>query len=442
MNSDESDTTPQREWTPGAVEKLTPAVARGWAFDPISQMPAQIRVLLDETEIAIGRVTLERPDIATATGLPGPHGFHLTFDTGLTRNDIARLQVQCRIGEDWLVLNHVAESPRKASRCYQDFDGTGGSKSHDKLAALKLHAIPHRHSAATPLKGKSLLDLGCNEGFFCVEAVRQGATRVVGIDKNRASVESARQRCPQAEILHGSWWDLPDEKFDVILFLSAIHYEPQQRKLLAKLRDHLTPDGVLILECGVFPDPSSASWRVVKRWDGDKRYPTAGFLTKHLLEGYAVRWLGPSADQKGDPVRRFVYQCAPYKAVAMIIAGPSLAGKTTLAARMQDRRIPSYATDRLLVRLLKPLSKHHHDISNVLIAEFGEGSRPNLAAAGKFIIAHGLVDELCELIAQEVPVEAELFCIEGEVLRHAVVQTALKDHLVRRGIRPWLMSPL
>src|SRR5436305_831538 len=45
------------------------------------------------------------------------------------------------------------------------------------------HAIP------TDLRGKSVLDVGCNAGFYSIEMKKRGAARVVGID-NRACVEA------------------------------------------------------------------------------------------------------------------------------------------------------------------------------------------------------------------------------------------------------------
>ena len=58
-------------------------------------------------------------------------------------------------------------------------DAKGGSKSSEKLKALALPQLKNRHSEAAPLKGLSVLDIGCNEGFFCGEALKQGARRVV-----------------------------------------------------------------------------------------------------------------------------------------------------------------------------------------------------------------------------------------------------------------------
>src|SRR5512134_241970 len=120
---------------------------------------------------------------------------------------------------------------------YQSIGGAkGASDSQEKLTRLRL-------SRLGPIKGKSVLDLGCNEGFFCGALLEKGAARVLGIDQWPGVIAKARDRFPKAEFKVGSWWDLPDEKFDLILFLSAVHYEPRQRALFDKLLNHLTPTG-------------------------------------------------------------------------------------------------------------------------------------------------------------------------------------------------------
>ena len=71
---------------------------------------------------------------------------------------------------------------------YQSFDDhTGSSKSADKLVKLKLPGN---------LSGASVLDIGCNEGFFCDAVLKRGAARVVGIDRNAEIVERARKQSP------------------------------------------------------------------------------------------------------------------------------------------------------------------------------------------------------------------------------------------------------
>ena len=98
---------------------------------------------------------------------------------------------------------------------YQSFpDVPGDSHTLDKLKALQL----------PDLRGRSFLDVGCNEGFFCGFASYQGASRVLGVDHTAGFVERARRRFPACEFLCTDWNHLPDERFDVILLASALHY--------------------------------------------------------------------------------------------------------------------------------------------------------------------------------------------------------------------------
>ena len=220
-----------------------------------------------------------------------------------------------------LVAGALRAAGRPKRGQYQSFDDArGGSKSAEKLAALRLKLLPNAHSAATPLRGLKVLDIGCNEGFFCGEALRQGASRVVGVDQSKNFLDRAKLRFPEARFMRTSWWALPDEKFDVILFLSAIHYEPNQRALLEKLAQHLTPTGVLVLECGVVQGQSK-TWHAVKRADDIRRYPTFPMLLRELLRPYAGRLMGSSVLQGGDPVPRYVLHCPLRKSMALIVGG-------------------------------------------------------------------------------------------------------------------------
>ena len=54
-----------------------------------------------------------------------------------------------------------------------------------KLRAFK-HAIPE------DLTGKSVLDIGCNGGFYSIEMKKRGADRVVGIDSDEDYLKQAR----------------------------------------------------------------------------------------------------------------------------------------------------------------------------------------------------------------------------------------------------------
>lgn len=420
----------------GYVESLRSDHVKGWAFE--KERPdasPRVRVLLDGVPVAEGIAATDRPDVAKVMGVEvAKCGFRLPL--GVPENSLGQLVVQAAIDETWVDLPLL-----KPRRSYQDFGEGGDSKSVQKLDALHLEALNFGGPAGVePLRGKSVLDLGCNEGFFCAEALRQGATRVLGVEANAETVERARKRVPEAEFLHGSWWDLPNEKFDVILFLSAIHYERRQKELLDKLATHLTNDGVLVLECGVRGGPGKKQWHVVPRWDGPKRYPSLDLLRQELLAKYGVRWIGPSVNQSGDPVPRYVFHCKPRRSVAMVIAGPSYAGKTALAHELVDRGIPHYDSDTALAKLLIHDEYAKLPFAQKLLDEFGKGGGKNLALVGQFVVGAGLIEDFVALVLEEMPVEAELFTIEGEIFRHAEVQKVLFDRLGRAGVRAWLVE--
>src|SRR4051812_16130501 len=47
----------------------------------------------------------------------------------------------------------------------------------------------------TDLTGKSVLDIGCNAGFYSVEMKRRGAERVLGIDSDDRYLAQAKLAC-------------------------------------------------------------------------------------------------------------------------------------------------------------------------------------------------------------------------------------------------------
>jgi 2-polyprenyl-3-methyl-5-hydroxy-6-metoxy-1,4-benzoquinol methylase len=79
------------------------------------------------------------------------------------------------------------------------------------------------------MTGQNVLDIGSALGFFCFEARRRGASRVVGIDIDQ---ENVRKASVLADILgedvefarRDIEKGLPDEKFDHVLCLNVLHH--------------------------------------------------------------------------------------------------------------------------------------------------------------------------------------------------------------------------
>lgn len=80
------------------------------------------------------------------------------------------------------------------------------------------------------VRGKTFLELGCDTGFFPLQAGLMGAAQALGLDRNQealAQAEAARQRLGLANVGFRQA-SIPElglsRPFDTVLFLSTIHY--------------------------------------------------------------------------------------------------------------------------------------------------------------------------------------------------------------------------
>lgn len=312
---------------------------------------------------------------------------------------------------------------------YQSFeDSDGSSKSADKLAAIKL---------PDDLTGRSVLDLGCNEGYFCRAALNRDAMKVVGIDEHAPAIDSARKRVPEGSFYNTSWWDIPDEKYDIVLFLSAIHYEPRPADLLDKIARHLTPNGLLILECGLASGGSRAS-RVWTERKGIAYHPNWSLLSQHWLRSYAFRRVGRSVDQGGDPVPRHVFHASVRKPVVMIVTGASDSGKTSLT-RLFDNSDPFIVSTDTVVNNVLGIQRPRSALSKVM-DELNSSGISNVRRVVEVIRERELEEEFADLIADHVEFDVPLVLIEGYGLTGPI-----RERLWERlggDARVWACEPL
>lgn len=221
---------------------------------------------------------------------------------------------------------------------YQTFDESdrGSSDSQGKFTALRMDR--------SVFKDARVLDLGCNEGYFCGKALEYGAKRVVGIDQSPDLIASAKTRFPAAEFLYQSWdhgW--PAGRWDVVLMLSAFHYVESPDALLCRIRNSLSDKGVFILECGVV-GMDGPGWQRVTRGDGSTVGYTSSRGLRQLLNrnGLTCRDLGESVKQQGDPITRRVIHCGLKRRTIVLVAGNSMDGKTSLCEEMG---LPYFSVD-------------------------------------------------------------------------------------------------
>jgi 2-polyprenyl-3-methyl-5-hydroxy-6-metoxy-1,4-benzoquinol methylase len=424
--------------TCGYVEFVSADSIRGWAFNPNHpEQTVQIKVINSGKIIAECSTNFERKDVAASFGVPmAIAGFFIKLE--FPWNDKEPLLVEARSEklDKWVPLNTI-KTLTQQKRGYQSFgDQLGASKSDEKLKALCLDRIARQlktpNSGKGLLEGLSVLDIGCNEGYFCKFASSQGAKRVLGIDFNPHWISLAKQRSPDIEFRVSTWWDLDSEKFDVILFLSAIHYEQNQRGLLDFLRNRLTPNGILVLECGVAPGVSA--WLSITRSGENMRYPSMKYLTETLLKNYSVRFISRSIMQAGDPIERFVFHCNRRKPTILLISDVADRGKSTLAKNIaHDRDTIIYKTDDLLLRLTTKPTLFSGSKLIPLLRE-NKITHLNLNLASSLILKNNLIDSFLDHIIRELPLDEDLFIIEGEALSHKAIHDKLIEKLSDFGI--------
>ncbi|HEX9399787.1 MAG TPA: TIGR04290 family methyltransferase [Anaeromyxobacter sp.] len=98
------------------------------------------------------------------------------------------------------------------------------------------------------LRGKTVLDLGCNAGFFSLEMKRRGAARVVAVDFDPRYLAQARLAAEIAglelELRELSVYDVGalGEKFDVVLFMGVLYHLRHPLLALDLVRAHVAKD--------------------------------------------------------------------------------------------------------------------------------------------------------------------------------------------------------
>ncbi len=98
------------------------------------------------------------------------------------------------------------------------------------------------------MKGKSVLDVGCNAGFYSFEMKRRGATRVLCIDTDERYLRQARFAAEMenidVEFLRMPVWDVAalGERFDLVIFMGVLYHLRHPLLALDLIHEHVARD--------------------------------------------------------------------------------------------------------------------------------------------------------------------------------------------------------
>lgn len=118
--------------------------------------------------------------------------------------------------------------------------------------------LPHIESLA----GKTVLDVGCGNGYHCWRMLGEGASRVIGVDpsprfimqflatKHFVNNYSSTGKPPPIDIIPSTLDDLtlPLPVFDSVFSMGVLYHRPSPIDHLKQLKSLLKPGGQLILE--------------------------------------------------------------------------------------------------------------------------------------------------------------------------------------------------
>jgi len=104
------------------------------------------------------------------------------------------------------------------------------------------------HAVPADLSGKSVLDVGCNAGFYSIQMKKRGAERVVGIDTDEKYLDQGRFAAKvngmDIEFRNLSVYRVAElrEQFDLVLFMGVLYHLRHPLLALDLLREHAVDD--------------------------------------------------------------------------------------------------------------------------------------------------------------------------------------------------------
>jgi tRNA (mo5U34)-methyltransferase len=160
------------------------------------------------------------------------------------------------------------------------------------------------------LTGKTVLDIGCNAGFYSVEMKRRGAARVVGIDSDERYLEQARLACrvlgfEGVEFRQLSVYDvaLLGERFDLVIFMGVLYHLRHPLLALDLIREHVAGDALLFQSMqqgsnALAEVPADHPFHKPGTFDPPEYFDEPGYPKLHFIErqfaGDWTNWWAPN----------------------------------------------------------------------------------------------------------------------------------------------------
>lgn len=146
-----------------------------------------------------------------------------------------------------------------------------------------------RDAIPSDLAGMSVLDIGCNAGFYSFEMKRRGAARVLGIDTDEHYLRQARFAAEvtgaEVEFRRMPVWDVGalGERFDLVIFMGVLYHLRHPLLALDLIHEHVAKDMLL------FQSMQRGSREIVQvdedyDFNADCPFDDPGYPKMHFIE--------------------------------------------------------------------------------------------------------------------------------------------------------------
>jgi tRNA (mo5U34)-methyltransferase len=185
-----------------------------------------------------------------------------------------------------------------------DLDGVPTAPDHFLNDYPNVKWRRFQHSIPEDLTGRTVLDIGCNAGFYSIEMKRRGAERVLGVDFDERYLEQARfaaeVKDADIEFRRLSVYDLAElrETFDIVLFMGVLYHLRHPLLALDLIHEHVASD-LLVYQSmqrgSAEIDPVRGDYDFFEQDHFDRPgYPKLHFI-EHQYANDWTNWWAPNA---------------------------------------------------------------------------------------------------------------------------------------------------
>lgn len=160
------------------------------------------------------------------------------------------------------------------------------------------------HALPADMTGKSVLDIGCNAGFYSLEMKRRGAARVLGVDFDDRYLDQARLAAEvegaDIEFRKLSVYDLAalGERFDLVIFMGVLYHLRHPLLALDLIFEHVADDLLLFQSMqrgskAAYPVQADYDFNETQHFD-EPGYPKMHFIEHEYAHDW-TNWWAPNA---------------------------------------------------------------------------------------------------------------------------------------------------